>query len=271
MEKKILLFLSLALLWSCNQSSSKSSSPDNPETNTNSDVADFVSLDQAYIPVLFFTSVENLKASRASYTELRKEWASFKSVSPEIFKDPEWENKQNEIDQHITAAESSITAGKNLKEAHEELEHVREILLEVRHRNNMDYFVDYLTAFHEPMEQIVLTAKETLPDQWTAATTAKIRSAIPEAETRWQATQKAPFDPVKYGFNEPRYQKMKQYIAAETRALEMLKNSLEKEDPIPLLRKNALGIKQNFAGLFKLFGNLQAFQEAGTQKEQGTE
>jgi hypothetical protein len=267
MQKKILLFISMPLLWSCNQSSSKSSSPDNTETNTSSGVADFVSFDQAYIPVLFFTSVENLDASLASYNVLEKEWDAFQSAGKQLFNDPKWDNEQIEIDLHIKEAATFITAGKDLKEAHESLEQVREILMEARHRNNIDYFVDHLTAYHEPMEQIVLTAKESSPDQWTAETTAKIQSVLPEAKALWQATLKAPFDLAKYGFNETRHEKMRQLMAAETLALEKLKQSLEEEKPVTQIRKNALDIKKHFAGLFKLFGNLEAYQKVGVQKK----
>jgi hypothetical protein len=260
MEKKLLIIISVVFALSCKQPSSESTISNENEVMVPAALAEFVSLDQAYIPVLFFTSVENLDASRASYKELTKEWDDFQSASNQIFDDPAWVSGQIEIDQHIKEAATFITSGKDLKEAHESLEHVREILMDARHRHNIDYFVDYLTAYHEPMEQIVLTAKQTPPDQWTPETTSKIKTTVPEAETLWRAVQKAAFDPAAYGFNEQRYQKMKQFMAAETKALETLKKSLEAETPVAQLRKKAMGIKPNFAGLFKLFGNLEAYQ-----------
>jgi hypothetical protein len=263
MKKTLLILISLAFFWSCNQPSSDSSvqNDDNKEINASSTLAQFVALDRAYIPPLFFTSMENREASQASFAELQREWTDFQAESTQLFQDPEWEAELEKIDQHIKEAEAVINEGEHLKEAHEALEHVREILLEARRRNHFDYFVDYLTAFHEPMEQIVLTAKETPPDQWTAETTAKIQLTLPEAETRWQAVRKAAFEATDYNFNEQRYQKMKQFLAAETQALAQLKNSLDQEGPTEELRANALGIKPNFAGLFKLFGNLETYQK----------
>jgi hypothetical protein len=38
------------------------------------------------------------------------------------------------------------------KQAHEALEPVRVELMKVRQHQGLDYFVDWLTAFHEPIE-----------------------------------------------------------------------------------------------------------------------
>jgi hypothetical protein len=263
MKKTLLVLVSLAFFWSCDQPSSDSSvqNDDNKEINASSTLAQFVALDRAYIPPLFFTSMENREASQASFAELQQEWTAFQAADAQLFDDPEWAGDLKKIDDHLKEAEAIIAEGEGLKEAHEALEHLREIFLVARQRNDFDYFVDYLTAFHEPMEQIVLTAKETPPDQWTAETTAKIQSIVPEAETRWQAVQNASFTASDYGFNEQRFQKMQQFLTAETQALQQLKNVLDQEGSISELRASAMGIKPNFAGLFKLFGNLEAYQK----------
>lgn len=263
MEKTILLFATLFLLWSCDSPSADAPSEANQgKKETLTPLASFVALDQAYIPPLFFTSVEKLAASQASFAELQQEWTHFSSSNAQLFQDSQWAADLEQIDQRLEKAEAIIASGQGLKKAHDELEHLREILLTARQRNQFDYFVDYLTAFHEPMEAIVLTAKQTLPEEWTAETTAKIQSTLPAAEARWQAVQGASFQAADYGFSQERYQKMQQLLLAEAQALEELKTALLQEAPIPQLRARALGIKPNLAGLFKLFGNLEAYQPA---------
>ena len=262
MKRTTLLFASLILLWSCDSTTTDSSTEaeqNEPEATTT--LAQFVALDRAYIPPLFFTSVENIAASQASFAELQQEWTTFRSANVQLFPDTEWRAELEQIDQHLEKAATIIAGGGGLKKAHDELEHLREILLVARQRNDFDYFVDYLTAFHEPMEAIVLTAKQTLPKEWTAETTAKIQATLPEATARWQAVQEASFPAIDYGFSDERHQKMQQLIAAEAQALQALKNALSQETAIPQLRATALGIKPSFAGLFKLFGNLEAYQK----------
>lgn len=259
----LLMYLTLMLNW---PGSPSFAGPDlsnvSDQTDTTMALTQFVTLDRAYIPPLFFTSAGKTEAARASFMQLRKQWDTFRLANMQLFDDPGWGRDLEKIDQHIEAAREIIFNGKELKLAHEELEQVRNILMEARRRNHFEYFVDYLTDFHEPMEHIVLKAKQTSPDEWTEEVTAEIRSSLPAAIEKWQAVQKAAFIPADYKFNDQRRQKMEAFMAAETKALEELQQSLIENAPFHEIRKTALGIKPNFAGLFKLFGNVAQYQSA---------
>lgn len=65
-------------------------------------------------------------------------------------------------------------------------------------RNGIDYFIDRLTAFHEPMEAIVLAAKDKTGDTLTDADIALIRKRMPQAEQAWQRVAAAKLDASDY-------------------------------------------------------------------------
>ncbi len=255
MNKYLFLLAPLFLLWSCGPAG-----PTDEAATAAGALTEFVALDRAYIPPLYFTSVEDLEASRASFARLKEAWKTFRAAAADIFDDPEWSGELATLEQQVEKAGAIIAEGQDLKAAHEELEHLREVLLTARRRNAFDYYVDYLTAYHEPMEGIVLTAKETPPEQWTEATTARIREYLPEAEALWAAVREAAFEPSAYDFDEQRQQKMQQFLAAETEALQQLKTALDGQVPAAQLRAAAMRIKPPFAGLFQLFGAVEVYR-----------
>ena len=64
---------------------------------------------------------------------------------------------------------------RKVKGVRAELDLAQIILMEPRKRNHFDYFVDYLTGYHEPMEHIVLMANQTSPEELTDGVTAEIK------------------------------------------------------------------------------------------------
>ena len=98
----------------------------------------------------------------------------------------------------VNDAVKIVVSERKVTDAHEALEHVREVLMKLRQRNGIDYFIDRLTAFHEPMEAIVLAAKDKTGDTLTDADIALIRKRMPQAEQAWQRVAAAKLDASDY-------------------------------------------------------------------------
>jgi hypothetical protein len=154
----------------------------------------------------------------------------------------------------------ALVAAEKLSDAHEVLEQVRIFLMELRHKHLIAYFPDLLTAFHEPMEEIVLTVKGKTPETITRAQRGTIKTLLPELERRWQAVLGAEFKPALFGFSPERGAKAKQLMKAETQAIARLKKALDAQGSAALL-PSGMAIKPAFAQLYMLLGEFKPQQK----------
>ncbi len=67
----------------------------------------------------------------------------------------------------------------------------------------------------------------------------------------------APFDKHLFGFSDQKTKKMRMFIKLERDALETLSSSIQADDR-PMILKAAMGIRPNYAKLFKMFGDFEA-------------
>ena len=123
-------------------------------------VADSAALDKAYIPALALTNQNEPEKSKAAMAKLKDAWrvyaATYRAAKPS---DRTWRQGFADIDSWLAQADATVTTGTRLADAHDTLEYVRVTLMQLRQKNGIDYFLDHQTAFHEPMEEIVLTVK----------------------------------------------------------------------------------------------------------------
>jgi hypothetical protein len=217
-------------------------------------VKDSAALDKAYIPALALTGQNEPEKTRAAMDKLKAAWAVYASAHRQHkAADEAWNKGFADIDSVITKADAIVARGTNVTEAHDNLEQVRIILMQLRRKNGIDYFVDYQTAFHEPMEAIVLAVKGKTPATLNTQDVDKIRGLIPPLDARWSALQNARFDPQQFGFDSARSAKLQQLIGAETQAIAGLKTALAEPDKAALIER-AAAIKPPFAQMFMLFG-----------------
>ena len=214
-------------------------------------VADSAALDKAYIPALALTNQNEPEKSKAAMAKLKDAWrvyaATYRAAKPS---DRTWRQGFADIDSWLAQADATVTTGTRLADT---LEYVRVTLMQLRQKNGIDYFLDHQTAFHEPMEEIVLTVKGKTPDTLTPKDVEKIRQHIPALTTRWSAVQKAPVNPADFGFDSARSTKMKQLMDQETAAISALLAVLAQPDNATVIQR-AAAIKPPFAQLYMLFG-----------------
>jgi DNA-binding protein len=217
-------------------------------------VKDSAAFDKAYIPALALTSQNEPEKTRAAIDKLKAAWGVYASAHRQHqAADEAWKKGFADIDGVIAKADAIVARGTNVTEAHDTLEQVRVTLMQLRRKNGIDYFLDYQTAFHEPMEAIVLTVKGKTPETLDAQDIDKIRKLIPALDARWSALQNARFDPQQFDFDSARSAKLQQLIAAETEAITALKKALAQPDKAALIQ-HAAAIKAPFSQMFMLFG-----------------
>ena len=221
-------------------------------------VKDMVHFDQAYIPVLAMTSDEKLVPARRALANLLPVWQSFKSRHyADTRGDAQWQSNLDEVGRHIDASEKIIRRGTNLKEAHEELEHIRFVLMQLRERHGIDYYIDHLTRFHEPMETIVLAARGKTEKSLTDNDLDVIRKNLPMAKKLWQQTSTTEFDAALFEFDKTQTANLRSLVEKEVMALRHLERVLQTDNKTEIIA-TAVSIKPNFAKIFKSFGHFAA-------------
>jgi hypothetical protein len=217
-------------------------------------VVDSAAFDKAYIPALAVTSQGEAEKSKAAMARLNQAWLLYSNAHRQDNPgDASWEKGFAEIDKWIREADAIVARGDTLIDAHNVLEHVRVILMQLRQKHGIDYYLDHQTAFHEPMETIVLAAKGKTPATLTEQDLATIRNTLPALDARWKAVQNARFEPGNYGLDSTRAAKVKQTVERETEAIETLKKALAGSDKSAMIQ-SAAAIKPPFAQLYMLFG-----------------
>jgi hypothetical protein len=217
---------------------------------------DMAALDRAYIPALSVTSAGNVPMSQKAMRVLTDTWQGFKAKYSDYSFDDAWRADFAYVDAQIRSAAAIVSEGKNVVEAHEALEGVRERLLGTRHRLGIDYYVDYLTAFHGPMEGIFLPAKDKTPATLTDADIAKVRAALPDAKAAWSKVEGARLDNGVFAFSDAKLAEWRDAVKAEGEALRAVEAALHANDKAGLI-KAAAALRGNFAKLFTLFGDFE--------------
>jgi hypothetical protein len=220
---------------------------------------DMVKLDKVYIAALALTSQGKVAASRVAVNDLQKTWRGFKdrhySANP---RDPQWKPDFDRVTGFVDEAVKIIASERKVSDAHEPLEHVRQVMMQLRLRNRIEYFIDGLTAFHEPMEMIVLAAKDKTGATLTDADMARVLNTLPQAEQAWQRVTVAKFDAADYLLAPAQTDDARKLMTLESSALIALKEALGTSDKARIAQ-TAVAIKPNFAKLFMIFGDFKPY------------
>ena len=222
---------------------------------------DFVAFDRAFIPPLAITNQEKVKPSRKAMKILKQNWEAFKAKYYESNpKDAKWKEDFDRIDRQIQEAAKIIKEGANLMSAHEALEEIRIITLELRKRNNIDYYLDPMTEFHSLMEQIFHAGKDNSPEDLDKGMITDLKEAVAAAEALWRKIGEFPFDKDLYGFSDAMVAQMKKFHEEEMAALGNVSKAIEAGDKKAII-KAAKGVKSNYAQMYKMFGDFDSIKK----------
>ena len=223
---------------------------------------DMVALDAVYIPALAMTTAAAQDAAiapkaRASLAALQSQWPALKqrlALTWGTELPAGWSDALASTGRHIEAA-SSAARQDDWSQAHEALEPVRVELMKVRQRQGLDYFVDRLTAFHEPMEQLALAGSTWPSSALDTSRRDDLVQAYAHARTLWRGIEGQSVDATQYGLSPARAALLRKAIDEESAALAQLSDALRGDDKARVL-KAAVAIKPPYARAFTAFGQL---------------
>jgi len=128
-------------------------------------------MQKAYAPyrvALYKTNGKSQEECQQAIAQAQEHWnqitAQFGASRPAPYdRDPAFAGSLAEVNKVYAKAAEEI--GKNqLKEAHETLEHAREVMSEMRRRNQVIVFSDHMNAYHAQMERVVIDGAKTLAE-----------------------------------------------------------------------------------------------------------
>ena len=234
--------------------------------------ADMVALEKLYIGPLFHTSNQNLARTNQTFPAFVQAWngfaASYRTYRPNH---ANWGVHFEAIDEAVSRTEAAIVAARAvcsavpagpglppppcpaLVAAHE-LEVVRLVTRELRRHNGFPRFItDKLTAYHEPMEALVLAVKGRTADQIDDALLETLREGVEEADFLWRVVERTPVADA-WGFTAAQLAEIDLRIGRERAALEAFADAVALGDRAAL---SALGmaLKQAFVPVYTAFSS----------------
>ncbi|MDD5383218.1 MAG: hypothetical protein PHH60_06165 [Candidatus Margulisbacteria bacterium] len=213
--------------------------------------------DQAYIPSLIFANLLKQRESELALDRLKGEWSGFKGKYYNLelkyglnITDKFWKEDFDRIGSMVVSAEGYVKE-KNLPAAYASLAGIRQVMLEIRHRNGLAYFLDGMVEFHDAIERLTtfLRSKRKLSDRDKN----NLRELFKEAQTSWSKVAGADIAPSLFGFNSRKVKAIKKKIQNEEKLLAALAAALSGKD-IDRMLQAARDLRPNFIELYKAFG-----------------
>ena len=125
--------------------------------------------------------------------------------------------------------------------------------MRLRTAQGVDYFMDRLTAFHEPMEVLALAGNTLKPQDLTPAKRAELEKTYAEARALWRSVEQNLPDLKAYKLSEAQQAQFNKGMADVSAAMSRLSDALRGTDNAALL-KAAAAVKPPFACTFTAFG-----------------
>jgi hypothetical protein len=212
---------------------------------------DMVAFDQAYIPALVLSGELRPQTDAAMGTLLRR-WDEFKQQQAyRRDRDPDWNFDIARIERHILDAQRLVEERSYL-DAHKALEPVREILMAMRRRIGMNYFLDALWRFQVPMAamQRHLAALQATGDEQEQQAVAE---SYDRARARWEAVLDQAVNPYEYGLDVGQGRHLRQQLLAEQGLLRAFGQALARDD-LQAMADTAARILSGFVACYSELG-----------------
>jgi len=156
-------------------------------------IKDMVVLDKALIPALLAARNQNRNETKETTAELSVAWKTFQT---------EWQSTVNEnwnsgfqrIDQIIIDTGREET----LSRTHKLLNEMRHIMLRLRKKEQIPYYVDLITEVEAPLNEIVRMIGGDTKTPFTADEIDVLENQLLNAQNRWRTLTETPLDKIVY-------------------------------------------------------------------------
>jgi hypothetical protein len=216
--------------------------------------------DSVYIPADVFTNLSKQRESEVAMEKLVDVWQRFKENYYQLeikygvnITDKFWQEDLDQIDKLILAAQTSIKE-QNLTRANEQLQAIKVVFKDLRHRNGLVYFMDELNDYQLVMTGIFQTirGKRGLKDKDLA----QLEQLSDQAQLILNEAISTEVNPELFGFEEGKKEailkrlEIQQELVANFGSAVALANYDE-------IFQSAQELKPNFIVLYKAFGDFQ--------------
>jgi hypothetical protein len=205
---------------------------------------------------LLATQSENPAMAKRQLETAHEAWYQvisryYEEPPAEYAKDPRWQGDLAAITGHLHLGEWLVSEG-DMETAHETLEPVRRIWLEIRERNGVRHFGDELTRFHEAMEPVVLWGTGQTHGGVTDENIEEFYAKVVALDEAWQRVAGFGFYP-KEQMGPGGQRQYVLFMGGTADAVEQLRYTVEDRllDEIP---ERAAAVKNAFVPLYMQFG-----------------
>lgn len=214
--------------------------------------APMVALEGVYVPALFMTgsagkSAEAARRAQVAVQRLTQAWPALRQTLAALWRsDAAWQRSLTQVQTHIDHG-MRHTERAAWAEAHEALEHVRDVLSQARRGKGLDFLPDRYTEFHAEMEALVAASSADGVDR------VALRGRLTRALVVWQRITDTAIDPVREGLTPARHAQQAQAVAEESAALSLLSQALDGANDA-VVRQRLGAIKPPFIRAYTAFG-----------------
>ena len=217
-------------------------------------IYDMARFDRAYVPALALTEEKDSTGqSVLAVKRLKQDWAVLSGKYAQVLA---LDGASEDINRNLDRADMLITTG-DFRGAHKELEPIGSILLRARKKHGIDYFMDYMTAFHSSLERAVAILDNRVPATLTEEDVSVISGLLPDIRTRWNAVAEAPFDRTAFLFDKETETSLRSALAEEAKAIDNMDAALRSGNH-KLIFKHALLLREGYQRVFRMFGNFES-------------
>jgi cystathionine beta-lyase/cystathionine gamma-synthase len=205
----------------------------------------------AYVPyrsALFMTNTKSKTESKQAISKAQEAWSSiasqYGSKPPVPYdRDPGFSAALTEVGKIYIQAAREIDQDQ-LTQAHETLEKVRDVLAELRQRNQVIVFSDHMNAYHTAVEEVLLKGKQVLTEKQ-----GMLKITIQAGVLEYLSRRLVMEAPAQYKTNE----EFLRLTKSIEKSIDELKNALFAQDSKAVIE--AMGhLKSPYAKLFLKFG-----------------
>jgi len=159
----------------------------------------YIEWNRPYKRALLDTKRGNADRAQRALARARVTWYNvlyryWDNPPPQFAGDADWNRDLATITGYLHIAESLALAGK-MYDAHDSLEPVRRLWLDMRERNEVPWFGDQLTRYHDIMEPIVVWGTGETGRYVTPDNIEEFEDAFAQLETAWREVSRAPTPP----------------------------------------------------------------------------
>jgi len=220
-------------------------------------IGDTAGLDRHFVPLLVAARSGDSTTARLRLKTFLPEWERYRNrYRSYIATDSLWTPDFEQLDTLVSEAAFIIDSEDYLPDAHEDLEDVRMILFELRERNDIDYFVDYLNEFSELAEQVGAVTRNRSPDSLTEQEVAGLAALAASARGVWDDVQETEFDAASFGFDVSRQARLEDGVLGVAALLTRFEQALAGRNQADIINAGT-ALRPESDELYLLFGDFE--------------